>query len=150
MPPEVQMVATTLGWSPHLQEFVISERLVSTKPPYLPQTLHIRNAGVDARTAVVEESIYVKTTLEMAQKMDRMNAEGFYNYFGSITVRSQTEINMKIANIFFEEVERIKHAPGLQIYIVYNPVTVPAMKQMRKRGGNPLGLDPSDGPLTSE
>ncbi|KAK1749452.1 bifunctional solanapyrone synthase [Echria macrotheca] len=148
MPPEVQMVATALGWSLHLQEFAISERLVATNPPYLPQTLPVRNGDLKAGTGVLEEYIYVKTTLEMAQKMDRMNAEGFFNYFGSVTIKSQTEIDMKIANIFFEEVESIKNAPGIQIYIVYNPITVPAMKQMRKRGGNALGLNPEDGPLT--
>ncbi|KAK0613275.1 hypothetical protein B0T14DRAFT_437459 [Immersiella caudata] len=148
MPSEVQMLATTLGWSVHLQEFAISERLVATSPPYLPQTLPVRNAGIGAEATRLEEYIYVKATLEMAQKMDRMNADGFFNYFGSTTVKSGADINMKIASIFFDEVEGIKNAPGIQIYIVYNPITVPAMQQMSKRGGNALGLRPQDGPLT--
>ena len=149
MPENIQMVATTLGWSVQTQQFVITERLVATSPPSLPKLLATRNSKMDLGTPVLEEYVYQKTTLEMAEKMDRMNQEGFFNYFGSITVRSTTDINMKIATIFFEEVDRIKNANGIQIYIVYNPVTVSALTQMRKRGGNALGLDPKDGPLTS-
>ena len=149
MPENIQMVATTLGWSNHLRQFVISERLVATDAPLLPRFLPIRNSAAPHVSSVLEEYVYVKTTLEMAQKMDRMNEYGFYNYFGSITIQSQTRINMEVANIFFDEVEHIKDATGLQVYIVYNPVSVPAMEQMRRRGGNALGLEPSSGPLTS-
>lgn len=150
MPANIQMVATTLGWSPNLREFLTSERLVATSLPDLPKTLAIRNAGLQASVPPLEEYIYTKTTLEMAQKMDRMNAEGFYNYFGSTTVRSQADINMRIAQIFFEETESIRDAIGTQVYIVYNPVTVTTMERMRGRGGNALGLNPESGPLTSK
>lgn len=150
MPVNIQMIATTLSWSPHVEQFAISERLVATSLPDHPKSLPVRNLGLQGEIPVTEEYIYRKTTLEMAQKMDRMNEAGFFNYFGSITVRSQTAINIKIANIFFDEVDRIKDAEGLQIYIVYNPITVPAMRQMRRRGGNALGLDPESGPLTSK
>jgi hypothetical protein len=151
MPSAIQMLATTLSWSPLLEEFAISERLVATAMPTLPKSMGMRNTkSLQPSSPVLEEYVYTKTTLEMAQKMDRMNGEGFYNYFGSLTVRNQLDIHTKIAYIFFDEVETIKSATGLQIYIVYNPVTVPAMEQMQKRGGNALGLGPSDGPLTSK
>lgn len=150
MPLDVQMVATTLGWSPMLDEFVISERLVATKLPNLPKYMSIRNSRSKLGVAPVEEYAYAKTSLEMSQKMDRMNRQGYYNYFGSMTFQSGTGINVKIATIFFDQVQLIKDAPGLQIYIVYNPVTEPAMMQMKKRQGNALGLNPDDGPLTSK
>lgn len=144
------MVATTLGWSPMLDEFVISERLVAKKLPDLPKYMSIRNSRSLLGVAPLEQYRYAKTSLDMSQKMDRMNRQGYYNYFGSMTFQSGTEINVKIANIFFDQVQLIKDVPGLQIYIVYNPVTEPAMTQMKKRLGNALGLNPDDGPLTSK
>jgi hypothetical protein len=33
---------------------------------------------------------------------------------------------------------------------VYNPLTVETLRKMQTRGGNALGIDPKDGPLTSK
>lgn len=79
-----------------------------------------------------------------------MNPEGFFNYFGSLSLQSNALLNQLIANIFFDEVEHIKDATGLHIYIVYNPITLSTMQQMKRRGGNALGLSASTGPLTSK
>ncbi|KAK0657934.1 hypothetical protein B0T16DRAFT_453349 [Cercophora newfieldiana] len=54
---------------------IVVDRLVRfNNTPYLPQTLPTRNAGIGAETKKLEEYIFVKTTLEMS---DRMNADGF-------------------------------------------------------------------------
>jgi hypothetical protein len=91
-----------------------------------------------------------RTTLAMSQKMDSMNREGFYNYFGSSTVKNNVEVFMAVAAIFQEEVAKIADVAGLQVYIVYNPLTVPTIEKMQRHGGNALGLEPSDGPLSSK
>lgn len=150
MPPGVDMMATTLGWANHLHEFVISERIVSSTQPDLPTTLPMRNAARQPFKRFLDEHFYRLPNLEMAQKMDQMNPEGFFNYFGSLTLQSNSLLNQLIANIFFDEVDNIKNAAGLQIYIVYNPITLSAIQNMEKRGGNALGLDGSAGPLTSK
>lgn len=84
----------------------------------------------------------------MAQKMDGMNAEGFFNFFGRVTVRSGANVSMALATIFQEEVEVIKREPNIQVYIVYNPLTRNALSKMKKRGGDALGLAEEHGPLT--
>ncbi len=150
MPSSVDMVATTLGWANHLDEFVITERLVGSRLPELPRTLPMRNALRRPFKAALDEHIYRLPTLEMARKMGKMNAEGFFNYFGSISFHSDATLSLLIANIFVDEVESIKNATGVQVYIVYNPVTLSAMGHMKKRGGNALGLDADGGPLTSK
>ena len=103
-----------------------------------------------AESHVLAERVYKDATLAMSEKMDRMNAAGFFNYFGSVTVKNNVKVFMAIADTFREEASSIKDALGLQIYIVYNPLTVSTIQKMSRRGGNALGIRPSDGPLTSK
>lgn len=85
----------------------------------------------------------------MAQVMDRMNEEGNFNYFGSITVRSDPLLCQRIAAIFQRESRSIVEVVGVKAYIVYNPLTAGTMQRMKRRGGNALGLDGEEQPLLS-
>ena len=153
MPPQIEMVATTLGWHVQTNQFVITERLIGSEKPALPRTLPVPSSTQLKRIVephVLDERVYKDTTLAMSEKMDRMNAAGFFNYFGSVTVKNSVRVFMAIADTFREEVSSIKDALGLQIYIVYNPLTVSTIQKMSRRGGNALGIRPGDGPLTSK
>ncbi|KAI9752324.1 MAG: hypothetical protein M4579_005667 [Chaenotheca gracillima] len=149
MPRGVSMIATTLGWSVPMRKFVLSERMVALQRPDLPQSLPASSSNAaSVSSRVLQEHIYQMRTLEMSQKMDRMNKDGYYNFFGSMTVKSNAEVNAEIAAVFCDEVGAIANASGLQIYIVYNPLSVSTVQQMQRRGGNALGLVDRDGPLT--
>jgi hypothetical protein len=148
MPKEITMIATTLAYHAPTQQFVVGERMVASEVPDIPITLPI--PGENGQTSEFLEGYSNKrTTLAMSQKMDSMNREGFYNYFGSSTVKNNVEVFMAVADIFQEEVVKISDVAGLQVYIVYNPLTVPTIEKMRRRGGNALGIEP-DGPLSSK
>ncbi|CAD6576146.1 MAG: hypothetical protein ASARMPRED_007618 [Alectoria sarmentosa] len=132
-------------------QFVITERLLASEKPALPRTLPVPSSTQlkqIAESHVLAERVYKDATLAMSEKMDRMNAAGFFNYFGSVTVKNNVKVFMAIADTFREEASSIKDALGLQIYIVYNPLTVSTIQKMSRRGGNALGIRPSDGPLT--
>ncbi|KAH7347076.1 hypothetical protein BKA66DRAFT_432832, partial [Pyrenochaeta sp. MPI-SDFR-AT-0127] len=149
MPDHVWQIATTLQWHIPTQAFVISERMVSSKQLQLPASVsRIDEAGSVKQSSVLQSNTYRRSILAMSQKMDGMNPEGFYNFFGSVTVKSHSQVSMVLAEIFQDEVHSIKDEPNLQIYIVYNPLTRAALHQMKKRGGNSLGLVEDDGPLT--
>ena len=153
MPHEIEMIATTLAWQVPTHQFVITERLVASQMPVLPVTLPTPSsmpANEVVVSPVLEQWVYLKTTLSMAQKMDRMNPAGFFNYFGSFTVKNNVGVFIAIAAIFEDEVLHIKEALGLQVNMVYNPLTLSTIKQMSRRGGNALGIRPGHGPLTSE
>ncbi|CRG90521.1 Bifunctional solanapyrone synthase [Talaromyces islandicus] len=149
MIPHVWQIATTFGWHDPTQRFVISERMVASEQIELPDHV-LRQApdGTWEKSAVLQTNVYERPILSMAQKMDVMNAEGFYNFFGSVTVSSNAELLLALARVFQNEIDPIRDAKGLQVYIVYNPITVNAMNQMKKRGGNALGLLSENGPLT--
>jgi len=151
MPSELQMISTNLGWSTWLKDFVLTERLVASNMPELPQALPSGNSATNAATIpVMEEHVYKRTTLKMSQVMDLVNEEGYFNFFGSTTVKSNPEMHVRIAEIFQDEASRIVDCRGIKVYIVYNPVTVETIKKMKTRGGNTLGIEPPDGPLTSK
>jgi hypothetical protein len=149
MPKGVWQIATTLQWHVPTERFVISERMVASERPDLPSTIpRLTPSGNIEDSRVLQTLAYQRTTLAMAQKMDNMNEDGYYNFFGTTTVRSNAAASMALADVFMQEVESIKREPGLQIYIVYNPVTHNALRQMKQRGGNALGMEEEDGPLT--
>lgn len=151
MPTDIQMIATNLGWSAWRKEFVLSDRIVAvTDNIHELSNMAAKGGGVTQDDlSPAEEHVYRRTTLEMAQVMDVVNEDGFYNFFGSVTVKSDEEINLKIAEIF-QEASKILDIPGIKVYIVYNPVTSSTIRQMKRRGGNALGIRETDGPLTSE
>ena len=99
---------------------------------------------------VFDERIYTAKALVMSQNMDRTNAAGFFNYFESVTVKNNAKLFMTIAAIFQDEVQSIKGVAGLQVYIVYNPLTVSTSEKMERHGGNALGIRPKDGLLNSK
>ena len=150
MPSAVWQLATTLGWNAHLKDFVISERIVASELPDLPGSLKFPGDLFSNRVSgPLKTYIYQRSILGMTQKMDHMNLPGFYNYFGSVTVKNNAKVYLALADEFFNEVTKISHISDLQAYIVYNPLTKEVLKHMGKRGGNALGIDVQDGPLMS-
>ena len=150
LPKGIDMVATTLGLDVSRDELAVTERLIASKMPVLPQKLPLKAKAVcnsSPDTRVLGERVYVDTTLALAQKMDRMNPAGYFNLFGSVTVKNEVQILWDLAEGFTREIEAVKGAAGLHVYIVYNPVTVSTIRKMQARGGNALGMKPLDGPL---
>lgn len=151
MSKDVCQIAVTLEWHVASVQFVISERVVAYQVPELPEAL-IRTCGngTAEESAVLQTDSYQRSILAMAQKMDAMNKYGYYNFFGSVTVKNDAYVSLLLASTFMEHVAYIRGAEGLQVYIVYNPLTCNTLRHMQKRGGNALGLSPEDGPLTSK
>ncbi|KAK8071951.1 FAD-binding domain-containing protein [Apiospora saccharicola] len=48
---------------------------------------------------------------------------------------------------FFDTVSEIADVPGIGPNIVYQAIGTPQLQQMKKDGGNAIGLDPSGGPI---
>jgi hypothetical protein len=147
MPTDVFQIATTLQWHQPLQEFVLSERMVASTLPELPHATPVEASSESS--PVLETYTYQQGILEMSQRMDYMNKAGFYNFFGTTTVKSDSAIFLAFMEIFQDESASIANAADLQLYIVYNPLTFEAISKMQKRGGNALGIKPEDAPLTS-
>ncbi|GAM82286.1 hypothetical protein ANO11243_002650 [Dothideomycetidae sp. 11243] len=73
---------------------------------------------------------------------------GFRQYFYVMTIKNDETLNGIAKDIFFDEIAAFDVVPGMFATATCQSITIPQIRQMSKRGGNPLGLDPSDGPLT--
>ncbi|KAF9878171.1 FAD binding domain-containing protein [Colletotrichum karsti] len=78
--------------------------------------------------------------------LDSVSPHGFRRVYASITYRPSQTLHKKIINIFSEEVGEIKTTPGLSTSVVVQTLHHNAIKAMKTRGGNALGVE-SDGPL---
>ena len=153
MPEEIEMIATTLSWHTPTSQFVITERVVASEEPELPQNLPLPPAMQPTRhneLYLLEEHVYQHKPLAMSEKMDRMNPPGFFNFFASTTIKNDAGAFMALARVFQSKVVSIKDAADLQVYIVYNPLSISTIEKMQRRGGNALGIKASDGPLISK
>ena len=70
------------------------------------------------------------------------------NIYSTLTYFPSLELNKKIVAIFQEEAEMIKSVEDVLPAVFMQPLYKNAIKLMKKRGGNALGLD-IEGPLTS-
>ena len=148
MPKNMWMLATTLAWDPRNETMIITERTLWSEAPDLPRALASDKAqALMGESQVLDEVVNQRDILDISMKMDRWNPVGFYNFFGSFTFKNDVQTSLAVADIFGEEVASIKSAKGLQVYIVYNPLTVETMSKMSQRGGNALGLTVDGGPL---
>lgn len=66
--------------------------------------------------------------------------------FATLSVAPSREFFPKALKIFQEEVGAIKHVPGLVPNFISYPLQRNAIKAMKQRGGNALGID-RDEPL---
>ena len=148
MPKNMWMLATTVAWDPRNETMIITERTLWSEAPDLPRALASDTAKASTgESQVLDQVVNHREILDISMKMDRWNPEGFYNFFGSFTFKNDAQTSIAVADIFREEVASIKSARGLQVYIVYNPLTVETISKMSQRGGNALGLTVDGGPL---
>ena len=137
------MIATTIAWHQYSRQFVISERYIADAEKAYTSTVY-------RESKPEHQSGYWKSTLAMAEKMDRMNPDGYFNLFGSMTVHNDAEVFVKIADVFRKTMSGAITADDIELYTVFNPLTAPVIAKMQKRGGNALGIFPDDGPLVGK
>ena len=68
--------------------------------------------------------------------------------FWTYTFKNNAAFIAQSAQIFTQEIEKIKDANGINPSIAYQPITTEMMAQFSKNGGNPLGLAGGQTPLT--
>lgn len=143
MPDGISMIATTIAWHPPSQKWVISERAIADAETRSTST-HQQMPKAERKSGMW------RSTFAMAEKMDRMNPDGYFNLFGSMTVHNKADVFLEIANVFRETMQTAVDKDDIEIYTVFNPLTSPAISKMQQRGGNALGITQDIGPLVGK
>jgi hypothetical protein len=84
---------------------------------------------------------------EYAEVQNESNPYGLREVYYGLTVKAGFEIAAKARDIFFEEQPRMAGVEGANPVLVFQGITTEQIKHMSARGGNPLGINLSDGPL---
>ncbi|CAH0046905.1 unnamed protein product [Clonostachys solani] len=77
---------------------------------------------------------------------DAISPHGSRRLYATLTFEASAILHSRILQIFQEEVERVKSVQGFRPSVVTQALHVNAIKAMRQRGGNSLGVE-SAGPL---
>lgn len=96
----------------------------------------------------ISDSTGPKNQSYFSSQVEAPAVYGFREYFYTMTVKNDFDLNSLGRDIFYNETADLSDVPGNLIVMTYQSITVPQLQQMSKNGGNPLGLSPSDGPLT--
>ena len=89
----------------------------------------------------------VKSLAELAKQLEDTKSNGRRQLFWTWCTKLDEEMANIVRNIFFEEVTSITDAQDVQPSFSLQVITEPIIEKTAQRGGNPLGLDPKEGPL---
>lgn len=85
---------------------------------------------------------------DLTNELSMVNPYGFRQTYTTATFKNNEDLQIKVLEIFKNEVERIKDAKGILPALTMQPITKGTISNFARRGGNPLGISDSDGPLT--
>jgi hypothetical protein len=89
----------------------------------------------------------IKSLSELTLALDGVQSQGLRQVFWNWCMKLDKEMATVIKDIFYEELPPLYDVQGIIPSVTLQVITEPIMKITAERGGNPLGLDPKDGPL---
>ncbi|TLD35555.1 Proteasome subunit alpha type-4 [Venturia nashicola] len=103
----------------------------------------------DIETLPMENSNSQKITpmSEVTEELAKNSPNGKRNTYDTFTYRPTEDLDAALWEIFTARLEKVKHIPGFNGFMVLQPISQQARYKMSLRGGNSLGLKESDGPL---
>ena len=95
----------------------------------------------------ITSTMRITSLSDLTTELNASNPGGFRETYTTATFRNDPTLQVKILDIFVQEVDQIKDAKDLLPALVMQPVTKPMISHFSKKGGNALGIDAEDGPL---
>ncbi|KAF1835553.1 FAD-binding domain-containing protein [Decorospora gaudefroyi] len=96
----------------------------------------------------IQDQTAIKSLPELTDQLDGpAGGAGLRQSFWTWTTKLDIEMATVTKDIFFEELNSVVDAEGLLPAVSLQVLTDPILEQTAARGGNPLGLNPQEGPL---
>ncbi|CAO1601842.1 hypothetical protein XANCAGTX0491_005478 [Xanthoria calcicola] len=89
----------------------------------------------------------ITTLSNLTVELNASNPGGFREHYTTATFKNSAALQVRILDIFTQEVETIKDAAEISPALVMQPIPLPTIRLFRKNGGNALGIAEADGPL---
>jgi hypothetical protein len=95
----------------------------------------------------VADTTTSKTLVQYCEDVEARNAFGLREVYWTISARLDEELAKWAVDEFFKRLPQVANVSSVMPVLVYQAVTEPIMEKMSNFGGNPLGFDPSKGPV---
>lgn len=80
--------------------------------------------------------------------IDAMCPPGFRNSWASISYKASKGLDAFVVKLLEETIEKVKNVESLSLPVTLQGISKMAIQEGIKNGGNAIGLEPDDGPLT--
>ncbi|KPM46107.1 hypothetical protein AK830_g422 [Neonectria ditissima] len=117
---------------------------ISVTPAYYEPVL--KPPVFDALNEIPYESSTVRVDWMSNFASESVAPHGLRRVYATLTYKPSRELHKKLLDIFSDEVEGVKATPGFTSSVVIQALHINAIKAMKERGGNALGVE-SDTPL---
>ncbi|KAG9242387.1 FAD binding domain-containing protein [Calycina marina] len=97
---------------------------------------------------VVASTLRLTSMAGAASELNASNPYGFRQTYWTMTFKNSPTLMSDISAMFIEEIDQIKTIPDLVSSLVFQPITTAITSHFSKYGGNSLGFNDRDGPLT--
>lgn len=98
----------------------------------------------------IQSTMRITNLSSLTAELNASNPGGFRQTYTTATFKNSPELQVKILDLFIQEMEGIIDAKGLLPALVMQPITKPMVAHFSKNGGNALGIAESDAPLICE
>ncbi|GFF87726.1 bifunctional solanapyrone synthase [Aspergillus udagawae] len=95
----------------------------------------------------IQDTTAARTLVEYCDIVQEVNPDGLREMYWTITVRLDEAFINWVTEYFYSVLPQVLGIPGINPSLVNQGITIPMLKNMRRNGGNALGLDTSEGPL---
>jgi hypothetical protein len=89
----------------------------------------------------------LNTLAYLTQQLNNSNPKGYRETYWTGSSKLDREMVQFVFDVSFDEFAKIRDVQGIIPANTLQIITVPQLEQMQKKGGNALGLKPSDGPV---
>jgi hypothetical protein len=87
------------------------------------------------------------TLAYFTQQLNNSNPKGYRETYWTASSKLDRDMVQFVFDVSFEEFAKVRDVQGIIPANTLQIISVPALEQMQKKGGNALGLKPADGPV---
>lgn len=93
------------------------------------------------------DTTQLNTLAYFTQQLNISNPKGYRETFWTASSKLDREMVQFVFDVTFDEFAKIRDVQGIVPANTLQIITIPQLQQMQKKGGNALGLKPTDGPI---
>jgi hypothetical protein len=93
------------------------------------------------------DTTQLNTLAYFTQQLNNSNPKGYRETYWTASSKLDRDMVQFVFDVSFEEFAKVRDIQGIIPANTLQIISVPALEQMQKKGGNALGLKPADGPV---